>query len=72
MPFYYGFLIFGRKKNIPSYLTHRILESCQILLHLSGLNESGANKNNEREEAFCETKEYVWCQNKNYVGGATC
>ena len=33
------------------------------LLYLSVRNESGANKNNESEEAFCETKEFVWRQN---------
>ena len=27
--------------------------------------------NNESEDAFCETKEYVWRQNKDYVGEAT-
>ena len=31
-----------------------------ILLHLSGRNESGANKNNESEKAFVKTKEYVF------------
>ena len=24
------------------------------------------------EKAFVKTKEYVWRQNKDYVGGATC
>ena len=42
------------------------------LLDVSGRNESGAYKNNVSEEAFCETKEYVWQQNKDYVEGATC
>ena len=41
------------------------------LMHLSGRNESGANKKNESEKAFLKTKEYIWCQNKDYVGGAT-
>ena len=39
------------------------------VLLLSGRNESGANKNNESGKAFVKTKEYVWCQNKDYVGG---
>ena len=39
---------------------------------MSGWNESSANKNNKSEEAFCETKGYVWAQNIDYVGGATC
>ena len=41
-------------------------------MYLSGQNESGANSNNESEKAFVKTKEYDWCQNKDYVGGATC
>ena len=41
-------------------------------MYLSGQNESSANKNNESEKAFVKTKEYVWRQNKDYVGGATC
>ena len=43
-----------------------------IALYLSGQNESAANKNNESEKTFVKTKEYVWHQNKDYVGGATC
>ena len=43
-----------------------------ILLYLSGLYERGTNKNNESEKAFAKTKEYVWRQNKDYVGGAAC
>ena len=39
---------------------------------LSGLNESGANNNNESEKVFVKRKEYVWHQHKDYVGGATC
>ena len=35
-----------------------------MLLYLSGLNESGANKNDENEKAFVKTKEYVWRQKK--------
>ena len=30
------------------------------------------NNNNQTEEAFCETKEYAWRENKSYVAGATC
>ena len=30
------------------------------------------NKIQSSEKAFVETKEYVWRQNKDYVGGATC
>ena len=41
-----------------------------VVLYLSGRNKSGTNKNNESEGPFCETKEYVWSQNKDYVGGA--
>ena len=41
------------------------------MLCLSGQNESGANKNNEIEKAFVKTKEQIWLQNKDYVGGAT-
>ena len=25
----------------------------------------------QSEKAFVRTKEYVWCRNKDYVGGAT-
>ena len=41
-------------------------------LFLSGRNESDANKKIEREKAFAKTKEYVWRQNKVYVGEAIC
>ena len=40
------------------------------MMYLSGWYESGANKNNESEKAFVETKEYVWRQNKDYVGSS--
>ena len=43
-----------------------------LVLYFSGRNESGTNKNNESEKAFEKTKEYVWRQNGDYVGGATC
>ena len=34
--------------------------------------ESGAKENNECEKAFVKANEYVLCQNKDYVEGATC
>ena len=43
-----------------------------LLLYLSGWNEKDRQLNNESEKAFVKTKEYVWSQNKDYVGGATC
>ena len=42
------------------------------VVYLSGWNENGANKNDESEKAFAITTEYVWTQNKDYLGGATC
>ena len=36
-----------------------------LLLYKSGRTENGTNENNR-------TKKHVWCQNENYVGGATC
>ena len=41
-------------------------------MYLFSWDESGANNSKESEEAFCETKEYLWRENKDYVGGATC
>ena len=38
-------------------------------LHLSGRNEKGRQQNNESKKAFVKAKEYVWHQNKDYVGG---
>ena len=43
-----------------------------LLFYLSGQNEKERQLNNESEKAFVKTKEYVWSQNKDYVGGATC
>ena len=43
-----------------------------IVLYVSSRNESGANKNNESEKAVVKTKEYVWHQNKDYMGKTTC
>ena len=42
------------------------------LLYLSGQKEKGHQLNNESGKDFAKTKEYVWRQNKYYVGGATC
>ena len=41
------------------------------ILGLSQHNKR-AQIENESEKAFLRTKEYVWHQNKDYVGGATC
>ena len=52
--------------------THRLVHSKVLVVqYMSVQNKSGANKDNDNEKAFVETKEYVWHQNKNYVGGAT-
>ena len=32
----------------------------------------GCQKNKDSEKTFVRTKEYVWRQNKDYVGRATC
>ena len=37
-----------------------------------GQNEKGRQQNNEGEKVFEKTKEFVWRQNKDYVGEATC
>ena len=50
----------------------QFLQRFACLLYLSGWNEKGRQQNNESEKAFVKTKEYVWHQNKDYVGGATC
>ena len=41
-----------------------------LLLYLSGQNKKRWQWNNESEKAFVKTKEYIWHQNKDYVGGA--
>ena len=51
------------------YISVVIIYTLKItVLYLSGKNEMGAKKT----KAFVKTKEYVWHQNKDYVGGATC
>ena len=55
----------GSQINLCYYFT-------ELLLYLSCQNENDANQDNEIEKAFVKTKEYVWPQNKEYVGGATC
>ena len=47
-------------------LKNKYTSNIQILLYLSGQNEMGAN----RTKPFATTKEYIWRQNKDYVGGA--
>ena len=54
----------GRSCNDSPYLEVSIV----AILCVSGHNKKDVNS----EKAFVRTKEYVWRQNKGYVGGATC
>ena len=42
-----------------------------LVFCLPGHNKKGANRT-MKVKWFVRTKEYVWHQNKNYVGGANC
>ena len=69
--------IFGGKCSFfhisfDSFIFIRIWQILELLLFLSGRNESDADKNIEREKAFAKTKEYVWHQNKSNVREAKC